>query len=294
MLIEQNEKDLLGQVVQFLQLIGGGTDASQISRLTGGRTSSVFLAKPPDRLVSVVVKISQIGEHTPLFDNRPLDEWRILTELSPSGLAPMPVGRLSLANGQHLLGYQFFQGSMGARTPNALATLLKKIHTHDVRFALPSRPTAPENLMAQADSLGASGLPSQIAKLRPSVSQAPPLTELTLVHRDPIASNIVSDACDVPLLIDWQCPARGDPLEDIAHATSPAMAHVYGSPRPFSSYEVLIHYGSNKLMERALHLLPIYRWRMVCYCAWQVIRGNQIYQKGMEMEAEALERLNSH
>lgn len=277
----------------FVRQVSGLSDAPVISRLKGGRTSPVFLARLPQRSVSLVVKVSFDGDGTLLFDNRPKDEWRILNELSPYGVSPMPVGHMELSDGTQVLGYQFVQGHPGARSSRALAGLLAAIHAHNTHLHLPSRPITPEALLAEAGALCSAPLPAWTTALRPQIVEVAPLDRLRFVHRDPIASNIVTDTRNLPVLIDWQCPAYGDPLEDIAHATSPAMAHVYGSETPFAPEEVLDYYPCKTVRARARHLLPVYRWRMLCYCGWQVAQGHQAYQKGMELEAEALERLNS-
>ena len=40
-------------------------------------------------------------------------------------------------------------------------------------------------------------------------------------------------------------------------------------------------------------MIPFYRWRMICYCHWQVCRGDPAYAKAMEAEAADLERMQS-
>jgi aminoglycoside phosphotransferase (APT) family kinase protein len=241
---------------------------------------------------SLVLKVSRPDRETPVFDNRPQDEWAILCALSSKGIAPMPVSKSIGADGTHLLIYQFEAGSNGASDATALAQLLRTVHAAPTPDYLPARNGNSGHLMAEADRMCADmPLPDWIAALRPPLPHATPGPRC-LVHRDPIASNIISDHAGTPLLIDWQCPAIGDPLEDIAHATSPAMSYVYGGDEPFCAHEVLDAYGDSALIRHASAFLSLYRWRMICYCHWKAMQGAQIYADAMVREAEALERVH--
>ncbi len=293
MQFEPSDQKTLEAVAEFARGITSHPAPHVTTRLKGGRTNAVFLARCQGTSGAFVIKVSHQKEATLLFENRPTDEWEVMTALSQTGQVPLPLALRQLAEGIWLLAYQFLPGHEGARSADALASVLRRVHRQTCGLKLPKRPVTPEELMAEADRFAVGGLPDRALALRPSTSGATPPEAPCLVHRDPIASNIVTDVRGASVLIDWQCPAFGDPLEDIAHATSPAMAHVYGSAVPYDAEDVLAWYGDKALRERARRMLPIYRWRMLCYCAWQAARGNAAYAEGMEKEADALEKLRS-
>ncbi|MEM8580982.1 MAG: phosphotransferase [Pseudomonadota bacterium] len=293
MLLEANDRATQRIVAEFAREITGEVSPPIVEALKGGRTSSVFAVRSEGRSGAFVVKISRHKDATPLFDNKPTDEWSVLTTLSPLGSAPTPVALHQSKDDIWLLAYQYVPGTEGANSADALATLLRTVHTKAGDISLPVRAVAPAHLMSEAESIAADYLPDWAIGLRPPVQDVSPLQDVRLVHRDPIASNIVTDSRGSPVLIDWQCPALGDPLEDIAHATSPAMAHVYGSAAPFDAADVLASYGDSELSERAQQMLPLYRWRMLCYCAWQAAHGHELYAEGMLKEADALKKLRA-
>jgi aminoglycoside phosphotransferase (APT) family kinase protein len=277
--------------MSYLEHLGLAGARVSVKPLRGGRTSGVYRLEIPGRAGSLVLKVSRPDRETPVFDNRPQDEWAILCALSSKGIAPMPVSKSTYADGMHLLVYQFEAGSNGASDATALAQLLRTVHAAPTPEYLPARNGSAGHLMAEADKMCADiPLPDWIAALRPTLPHAAPGPGC-LVHRDPIASNIISDHTGTPLLIDWQCPAVGDPLEDIAHATSPAMSYVYGGDDPFCTHEVLEAYGNSALIRHASAFLSLYRWRMICYCHWKAMQGAQIYADAMAREADALERM---
>ena len=54
------------------------------------------------------------------------------------------------------------------------------------------------------------------------------ITEPVLLHTDVVPGNLILG--DEGLrIIDWQCPAIGDPIVDIMMFLSPAMHEIYGS-----------------------------------------------------------------
>ena len=91
-------------------------------------------------------------------------------------------------------------------------------------------------------------------------------------------------------LIDWQCPAIGDPCDDIATLFSPAMSLLYGDvlPGPSDIDAFLAEYGELKLKVRFDALRPFYHWRMAAYCLWKAERGAADYLKGLDAELKAL------
>ena len=112
-----------------------------------------------------------------------------------------------------------------------------------------------------------------------------------LLHTDIVPGNLIQNS-DGLHLIDWQCPAIGDPCEDIAVFLSPAMQQVYrGCPLSQTECaEFLQAYGNAAVTTRFLHLAPFYHARMASYCLWQMEQGRSVYEAGLSLEVAALHR----
>lgn len=276
-------------------LFGSDSEINELKpiRLDGGSTNAVYLVTLAPSGVKVVLKVSTEGSDTPLFENRPQTEWRLLCALSTIGVAPMPISKLSLGDGEFALAYHFVEGKLGARSPSALAGVLRTTHESSPVFSLQTRVMNAPDLLVQSDQLLSVPLPKWAVALKPKRPVQLPKIKPRLIHSDPIFNNIVTDKNGKTVLIDWQCPALGDPLEDIAHATSTGMAEAYSAPPPFDVWDVLEEYGEQSLTMRASSCLPLYSWRMLCYCHWQASQGHTRYAAAVEHEAGLLDRLNS-
>ena len=66
----------------------------------------------------------------------------------------------------------------------------------------------------------------ELAVLRPTTAFAGPVLP-RLLDRDVGPGNPIA-AGDTPVLIDWQCPGAGDPVDDVAAFLSPAVQILYG------------------------------------------------------------------
>ena len=118
-----------------------------------------------------------------------------------------------------------------------------------------------------------------------------------MIHADPVPANIIVSEGKAKL-IDWQCPAFGDPAEDLCHFLSPAMQWLYcQSILPdvevssfISSYA---QYSKAFDQSRFLDLRAWYSWRIAACCLWQVEYGNSAYQRPLELEISALEKAHS-
>jgi len=91
-------------------------------------------------------------------------------------------------------------------------------------------------------------------------------------------------------LVDWQCPGIGDPVEDLAHFISPGMNLLYRG-KALDQAEIdrfLQHYPNQNVVEQYRDYGQGYHWRMACYCAWQVERGNATYVPALSAERDIL------
>lgn len=241
--------------------------------MTGGRSNAVW------RVGDFVVKHHRPDAASPLFPNDPLAEARALTLLSPLGLAP----RLR-ANGADWIIYDHAEGSVWQGDPAPIARMLHRLHSAalppDAFRLLPNGSAA---LLAHATSFAPPGLPPP-----PPDPGLPPVAPRP-VHADVVPGNILATPAG-PLLIDWQCPGMGDPVEDLATLTSPAMMWLYtGRIAPPGWAEALFAaYPHPETVARCRALRPLYLWRIAAHCAWKAARGDADYARALQIELAAL------
>ena len=104
-----------------------------------------------------------------------------------------------------------------------------------------------------------------------------------------------------PVLIDWQCPGLGDPVEDLANFTSPAIQILYGLD-PLDDAHVdafLTGYGDDETVARFHRLRRPYHVRLAAYCAYRrrTLRHDQpetaaLYSTALDAELDLLARLS--
>jgi len=211
-----------------------------------------------------VVKLFS-GSATPLFANDAATEWRCLTHLAGTGLAPDPIDRRETPHGTVLV-YTFIPGTFGTNRAATLA-LLDRLHSTPPPAIAPV--ATGEAVLTEGTAMLRPNDP--LHALRPKAPPEP--TAPVFLHRDAVPANIIGKS-----LIDWQAPGIGDPAEDIAHAISPAMALLYGgtdAPPP-----------PNYPQSAAA-----YHWRMAAYCQWQVDRGSAAYAPARDAEIRFLHQL---
>ncbi len=119
----------------------------------------------------------------------------------------------------------------------------------------------------------------------------PPCNQKVFLHGDPVPGNILSED-DGLRLIDWQCPAQGDPVHDLAIHLSPGMNVLYGAAPPCGAYRkaFLQGYGDPKVADRLQALTPFYHAWLAAYCAIRVAQGEVDYRAAMELELSALRK----
>ena len=115
---------------------------------------------------------------------------------------------------------------------------------------------------------------------------------MSLIHADPVANNIVISG-QTALMIDWQSPALGDPMEDLSHFLSPAMQRLYRGKilNAKQQKQVLNAYQAQYPrfdFARFERLYPHYSWRIAAYCLWQKQQGNSDYSDAFDQEVTAL------
>jgi len=245
--------------------------------LAGGRTNQVWR----DR--DIVWKRYLPQNATPLFANDPDAEWIVLNALKGQGIAPDPVSR-ETRSGATYLAYRHLIGKTHATPMSDLARLMGRLH------ALSAPPSLPQSTMGNrvvAEGMVMAGGDPVLLAITPDAPDQP--LHRAFCHRDPVPGNVVQTP-DGPRLIDWQCPGQGDPIEDIAHALSPAMHALYGSTAPTTQDReaFLDAYPDEVAADRYRTQGRAFHWRMACYCHWQVARGNVAYGPALTAELDFL------
>lgn len=113
------------------------------------------------------------------------------------------------------------------------------------------------------------------------------------LHGDPVPGNMVASPRGL-ILIDWQCPAIGDPASDLAIFLSPAMQTLYRSAplTPCDAKRFLTAYGDEATVFRYLHRAPLYHYRIAAHCLWRAHLGHEGYGSAAAAEFAYLERIN--
>lgn len=264
------------------------TEADRFEFLQGGRTNQVW--QFGDSSQNKVLKLYRPVGTNPLFDNDPRLEVICLKALSETGLSP----RL-LNHGKHQLGrwiiYEHVNGLAWGRDPAPVARLLARVHTQTLPNGLQRGPNGSAEIERQ--TLGIlercqSDNRVRVSAMMPKWS-VPPMDHPCLIHGDPVPGNIVLTD-QAPVLIDWQCPTNGDPVEDIALFLSPAMQKLYrGAPLTQSETQVFLDaYPNPNIIKRYHYLKAWYHWRMTAYCLWKMNQGERDYADGFSLEYDSL------
>jgi len=115
--------------------------------------------------------------------------------------------------------------------------------------------------------------------------------EPVLLHTDVVPGNLIIGKKGLRL-IDWQCPAIGDPIVDIMMFLSPGMHEIYGSGKlSMKDHETFLMNLTPKLRSRYNILGPLYHWRLAAYCFWKAEQGFIEYEKAALAEINLLKMI---
>jgi thiamine kinase len=262
--------------ISVAQAVSGLDKAWQ--RLRGGRVNALW------RVGDIVVKQFQPSGASPLFPNDPAAEAAALSHLAPYGLAPT-----LLAQGTGWIAYRYCAGAAWRRDASIVAAALATLH----RVAYP----------VAGFRKGANGSAALIAHAKSIAAQCrsalPPLpadrgvepADSCLIHGDAVPGNIIAHGQKITF-IDWQCPAIGDPAEDIATFLSPAMQYLYrGAPLSLDEVAAFRAASTPSVIARYDRLADLYHWRMAAHCLWKSENGASDYVPALRLELAALQRV---
>ena len=275
---------------EILALIGRDpNEPVVVTKLSGGYRNQIHRVEGES--LDCVVKQYAPPDDNPLFPLLFEDECRSLAAFEEADIAPrlMVIDRV-----RRLLAYRFISGGVWDGDLVGLGALLIRVGQ-----------VAPPDWLRR--------LPSRVADLRAHTTHIldavadPPGGLLDyfdvpdepfqnrLVHTDCGPGNVIGAAGHY-LLVDWQCPGQGDPVEDLAAATSPGVQILYGRA-PLKRADVdwlLASYGDSNATERYRWKAPLYSARFAAYCAWRIERlgdhpDADRYREALAAELESLE-----
>ncbi len=244
--------------------------------LSGGRTNRAWrVATRAD--TCAVVKLYAPTTNNPLFRNSPGVEGQMLKWLAGHGIAPRILDFFETADGPCLV-YKYLPGTNWQKGVAMVARSLYRLHR---LRALDDLPHAPDGSAALEDQTRAilgrcsTHAARAGASLAPSGQLVAPCGQRVLLHGDPVPGNMIVFG-DSLHFIDWQCPAVGDPCNDLAIFLSPAMQLSYRGHvlSPTERAAFLASYPCAATAARYRALAPWYHWRMLAYCLWRHEQGD--------------------
>jgi thiamine kinase-like enzyme len=253
---------------------------------TGGRTNKVW------RLIGnhdLICKLYLNSSSNPLFANTPTAEYQCLSLLKGTGVAPDLYEFLETPFGQILL-YYYIEGPIWEQGAESVANLLCRVH----ELKPPPKLRILSGLSNDIKNHGLDILKKltsthkdKLLGLCPNVT----ISDITpvLIHTDVVAGNLIFGPEGLRL-IDWQCPALGDPVVDVAMFISPGMHMIYGTGnlKAFER-EAFLRGLSLYLRARYDQVGLLYHWRLAAYCLWRADQGELGYEGAALAEIALLE-----
>ncbi|GAA3859066.1 aminoglycoside phosphotransferase family protein [Celeribacter arenosi] len=270
-------------ILALVDMLGLATPT--VTAMAGGRTNALWRVR--DGETDLVLKVFDRTRGNAMFPNNPACEAIALNALAQTNLAPKLLKSLRTDRAE-AIAYEHLEGTPLERANGSLLSALSRLHTVPPPLGLRSIACGETDLLAQGDAFLESltdPLSRSVARKRPEPANLPNRGPQVFLHGDPIAPNAIQGHAGLRF-IDWQCPAIGDPVLDIAVAMSPAMHVAYGN-RPLDPQEIddaLDAYDAPDTIARYRAFRPVLAWRMACYCAWKAAKGEAIYGEAAEAE----------
>jgi thiamine kinase len=252
---------------------------------TGGRTNKVWRIEGKKDLIC---KLYLETKTNPLFNNTPDAEYKCLLWLQGSNISPKPYKYLKTPFGEVLL-YNYIKGKTWSHDVETVSELLTRIRKHKY-------PKGLRILSGYPSDIKQTGIEitnklnkyhqNELINICPDVSISD--IEPVLLHTDVVPGNLILGEKGLRL-IDWQCPAIGDPIVDIVMFLSPGMHEIYGSGKlSMKDHEDFLMNLTPKLRSRYNIIGPLYHWRLAAYCFWKAEQGFLEYEKAALAEIDLL------
>ena len=280
-----SNNEIKNQLQNYLLMQGILSNQTIWHAQTGGRTNKVW------RLIGekdLICKLYLETNTNPLFNNTPEEEYKCLLWLESSNIAPTPYKYLKTPFGEVLL-YNYIKGHTWSHDVETVSELLTRIRKHKYLKGLRILSNLPSDIKQTGLEIISklnSYHKNKLINICPDVSVSD--IEPVLLHTDVVPGNLILG--DEGLrLIDWQCPAIGDPIVDIVMFLSPGMHEIYGSGKlSMKDHEVFLMSLSSDLCERYNIIGPLYHWRLAAYCFWKAEQGFIEYENAALVEIDLL------
>jgi hypothetical protein len=268
-----------------------------VKRLRGGAWNEVFRVTSSDSDI-VIKRFVNVLEGT-LFPNLPAAEALALERLSGLAVAPDPIAFFPDTPWGKVLVYRFHEGDSWSGNVGLVADLLKRKLQVDAS-GFRDVPIDPAGVIAEGDKLFArcdsDHRVDGFRKHRPRAGSLPSLPRRVLIHTDVGPTNLISGPQGLRL-IDWQCPAAGDPAEDVFSFLTPAW-QILSFRDPLSAEDrsaFLSRYNDGAVEERLGILEPAFIYRAASYCClrYQMLKDTDptwhgLYVRAADVELERL------
>lgn len=264
-------------------------------RLAGGYHNDVYRVRSGARTLVEKHYATPHGPN-PMYPNLPEQEALALQVLAPTERAPRFVSFRGAAGQERaVLTYEFVRGREWSRGVSDVARLLHDVHRAPVDRRLRRLLATPADVLAHADAM-VDDVPVRMSAalraVRPRLESAALRSRAdseSIVHTDCGPGNVIRGGRLGLVLIDWQCPGRGDPTEDVACFRSPAMMILYGKPilspvtaqRFLDAYAELSEFGAATVRRHAA-VGSAWHYRIAAYCIW---RAHELRRSAPEVAA---------
>ncbi len=285
-------------IVQRLRdvLIRAGLSNSEAewNPLAGGRSNHTWRVQNENG--SLICKLFSDMTPNPLYPNFPGVEYEILRSFSARNISPEPIALIRTEYGDVLV-YQYLDGRNWSSGAAEVARLLGYVHDQNLRIGLRRIGSGSDSLIRQTERILALCQNAFLLDLfgKTPGMRAAPINNACLVHTDVVPGNLIATVHGLRL-IDWQCPAFGDPCEDLASFLSPAMQYLYRG-RVLSESEktaFLTAYPRPEVVRRYRKLAPLFHLRMAAYCQWKLETGARDYAAARDRELAELEQADAN
>ena len=268
-----------------------------VQRLRGGAWNEVFRITSADADI-VIKRFVTVLEGT-LFPNLPDAEALALERLSGLAVAPDPIRFFSETKWGPVLVYRFHEGESWSENVGLVAELLKRKLSVDAS-GFRNVPLDAEGVIEEGDKLFARCSDDRrvdgFRRARPAARPAPELSHRSLIHTDVGPTNLIHGPKGLRL-IDWQCPAAGDPAEDVFSFLTPAWQILsFRDPHSAADRKEFLRIYNDAAMEERLSILePAFIYRAASYCClrYQLLETSDPIWHGLYTRAAdaSLERL---
>jgi len=283
-----SDNDIKNQLQNYLYTQGILSNQAVWHAQTGGQTNKVWRVVGEEDLIC---KLYLETNTNPLFNNTPEAEYRCLLWLDGSDIAPKPYKYLKTPFGDVLL-YEYIKGQIWSRNVDSVSELLSHIHKNQYPKGLRTLSALPSDIKQTGFEIISklnSYHKNKLNMICPDVSILD--IEPVLLHTDVVPGNLILGDKGLRL-IDWQCPAIGDPIVDIMMFLSPGMHEIYGSGKlSMKDHETFLMNHTPKLRNRYNILGPLYHWRLAAYCFWKAEQGFIEYEKAALAEIDLLKMI---